>query len=57
MSTIRVIYQVEPNFPATDQHPDAKRYIVGGYVVDAIGGEPAIEAVYAILNLPLPEGA
>ena len=40
MSTIRCIYSAEPNFPATDQHPDAVRYQVAGVWVDAIDGEP-----------------
>lgn len=40
MSTIRCIYEQEPNFPATDQHPDAVRYCIGARWVDAVGGEP-----------------
>jgi hypothetical protein len=33
---IRIIYQVAPNFPATDQHPDAERfYVTGGKVLTA----------------------
>ena len=50
MSTIRCIYTQEPNFPATDQHPDAQRYIIGGLWVDAIGGEPTQTEVDAVLN-------
>lgn len=53
MSQIRCIYEEEPAFPATDQHPDAVRYQVGKYVVDAIGGEPMIEEVEAVLNPPV----
>ncbi len=41
MTTIRTVYSQDPNFPATDQHPDAVRYQVGGYWVDAIGGQPS----------------
>jgi hypothetical protein len=40
MATIRVIYEAEPDFPATAQHPDAVRYQVGEYWVDAVGGAP-----------------
>lgn len=50
MSQIRCVYSQEPNFPATDQHPDAVRYIVAGYLVDAIGGEPTEAEVLAFLN-------
>ena len=52
MSTIRVIYEEEPHFPAIDQHPAAARYRVGKYWVDAIGGEPTQAEVNAILNPP-----
>lgn len=48
MSTIRTIYRVEPKFPASDQHPDAARYRVGAYWVDAIG-EPTLAEVEAIV--------
>lgn len=54
MSTIRCIYSVAPNFPATDQHPDAVRYQVGGRFVDAIGGQPTQAEVDAVLN-PAPK--
>lgn len=46
MSDIRAVYfpvngaPRAPNFPATDQNPEAVRYVVGLYVVDAIGGAP-----------------
>jgi hypothetical protein len=56
MSTIRVVYSQEPSFPATDQHPDAVRYQVDGYFVDAIGGAPSVEEVQAVLS-PAPEPA
>jgi len=52
MSTIRVLYEKEPDFPATDQHPDAVRYKVGKWTVDAIGGEPTPGEVLAVLNPP-----
>jgi len=52
MSTIRTIYEKEPDFPATDQHPDAVRYVVGKWVVDAIGGEPTRAEIQAILKPP-----
>jgi hypothetical protein len=35
MALIRVIYEAEPDFPA---HPDAVRYQVGDYWIDALGG-------------------
>lgn len=54
MSTIRCVYSREPNFPATDQHPDAVRYTVAGHTVDAIGGEPTVEEVAAFLAPPVP---
>lgn len=47
---IRCVYSEEPAFPATDQHPDAVRYVIGGFWVDAIGGEPSAEDVQAILR-------
>lgn len=58
MSTVRVVYHPrngqphQPKFPATDQHPNAVRYLVGGYYVDAIGGEPTESEVQAVLNPP-----
>lgn len=57
MSTIRCIYEQEPSFPATDQHPDAVRYEVGGFWVDAIGGRPTEGEVQAILNPPAVEAS
>jgi hypothetical protein len=49
MSQIRVVYHDhEPRFPATDQHPDALRYTVGPYVVDAIDGEPTLAEIQAM---------
>lgn len=50
MSRIRVIYDEEPGFPASDQHPDAARYRVGPHWVDAVGGEPTAEEVEAVLD-------
>lgn len=51
--TIRVIYTAEPQFPATDQHPNATRYKVGAYWVDAIGPAPTQQEVDAVLNTPV----
>lgn len=48
MSVIRCVYTAEPNFPATDQHPDAVRYFVAGQWVDAIGGEPTEQEITAV---------
>lgn len=53
MSTIRCIYSEEPNFPATDNHPDAVRYVINGAWIDAIDGEPTQEEVDAVLNTPI----
>lgn len=59
MSTIVFVYHpvegvpTEPNFPATDQHPDAVRYLVGLYYVDATDGEPTAEDVAAFLRPPV----
>ena len=61
MSAIKAVYENAPSFPATDQHPDAVRYKVTSalrgsvVVVDAVGGEPTIAEVDAILNPPKPE--
>lgn len=45
MSILRVIYEHEPDFPPTVHHPDAVRYRVGDYWVDAVGGNPAHDEV------------
>lgn len=55
MSVIRVVYENVPPFPATDQHPEAVRYQVGAFWVDAIGGAPTLEEVLAILNKTVPD--
>lgn len=56
--TIRCIYHGhEPHFPATDQHPQAKRY---GPIkwrdqtlwIDAIGAKPTDAEIEAVLNPP-----
>lgn len=48
---IRVVYQNgAPPFPASDQHPDAVRYTVGPYVVDAIGPAPTLAEVTAFVT-------
>lgn len=61
MTTIRVIYHgTPPNFPATDQHPDAVRYgpytIAGipGYWADCIGGAPTIAELAKMLAPGVP---
>lgn len=55
MSQIRIVFDSEEAAkvagPATDQHPDARRYYVAGKVVDAIG-EPTEAEVMAVLNPP-----
>jgi hypothetical protein len=45
MSILRVIYEDEPDFPPTVHHPDAVRYRVGDYWVDAVGGNPGRDEV------------
>ena len=50
MSAIRVVYDKEPEFPATDQHHDAVRYRVGDYWVDALDGEPMLDEVTSFLR-------
>ena len=54
MSAIRIIYEQEPSFPATDQHPSAVRYLLGARYVDAIGGEPTQAEIDAVLSPPKP---
>lgn len=56
MSVIRCIYSEAPKFPATDQHPNAVRYQVGGRFVDAIGGQPTQAEIDAVLA-PKPDNA
>lgn len=50
MSTIRCIYTVAPNFPATDQHPNAVRYQIGNLFVDAIGGQPTQQEIDDVVS-------
>lgn len=54
MTTIRIVYWVEPNFPATDQHPDALRTTLtfeGNTVwVDYIGDVPTVDDVDAVVH-------
>lgn len=52
---IRTIYEAEPNFPATDQHPDAKRIKIRNWVVDYIGDKPDQTEVDSMLNPPVKE--
>lgn len=65
---IRCIYTLEPNFPATDQHPAAVRYWrllddsitgqrpAGGYknIIDAVGAAPTLQEVLTFLMPPGP---
>jgi hypothetical protein len=53
---ILVVYDVEPKFPATDQHPSAVRSQVGSQWVDAIGGTPTQAEVNAFL-VPIKKSA
>lgn len=66
--TIRVIYhpvggaRCKPSFPATDQHPDAARFDIdhpvhGPLCVDAIGAQPSIAEIDAVLTPPPPSAA
>ena len=43
-------YEKEPNFPATDQHPDATRSAISGHIIDAIG-KPTDADVQEFLGL------
>jgi len=45
MGTLRVIYEDEPSFPPTDHHPDAVRYQVGEYWVDAVGTREDVDKI------------
>lgn len=38
--TILVVYSEEPKFPASDQRPEAIRYHIGNWWVDATEGAP-----------------
>ena len=53
MSTIRTTYEKEPDFPASEQHPDAVRYQVGKRWVDAIGGKPTPAEISDVMNPPV----
>lgn len=61
MSQIRCVYHpvdgkaTEPEWPASAQHPDALRYLVGNYYVDAIGGKPTQQEIDAVLTPPAPK--
>jgi len=43
MAILRVIYEAEPDFPPTVHHPDAVRYQVGEYWVDAVGEQGEVD--------------
>jgi len=49
--TIRVIYEAEPSFPPTDYHPQAVRYQVGEYWVDAVGCDAGREVDQVLEDL------
>lgn len=54
MTRIRSIYEVEPNFPATDQHPNAERFPVSIGIfrfADCVGGAPTQAELEAHLGL------
>lgn len=46
---IVTVYSEAPRFPASDQHPEARRYQVGPYVVDATGAAPTEAEIAAFL--------
>lgn len=55
MIQIRCLYEKEPKFPATDQHPDAERFAIsfGSFAwCDAVGGEPTQAELEAAVNAP-----
>lgn len=52
--SIVAVYQDEPPFPATDQHPQAVRYQVSGYWVDATSGQPTAQQVADYIAPPVP---
>lgn len=49
--SILCIYNEEPKFPATDQHPNAERFHVGPYIVDALGDAPTVVQIEEVLGL------
>ena len=50
MSTLRVIYEAEPDFPPSAHHPDAVRYQVGEFWVDAVGDAAEVDKALADLG-------
>ena len=48
MALIRVIYEAEPDFPV---HPDAVRYQVGDYWIDALGAAQGAEVDQVLEDL------
>lgn len=50
MSNILIVYSEEPNFPATDNNPDAVRYEINGQFIDATGGRPSNAEITAFFN-------
>lgn len=49
---IRTMYSELPNFPATDQHPQAQRTRIGKWWVDYVGPVPTQADVDAVLSPP-----
>lgn len=52
MSKILAVYSAEPIFPPHDQHPDAARYHIGEFWIDALDGEPTSDEIEALTNPP-----
>ena len=50
--SIRCVYSADPGFPATDQHPNCLRAVIGAHVVDYIGTLPTQAEVDVFLNPP-----
>ena len=50
--SIRCVYSADPGFPATDQHPDCVRAVIGVHVVDYIGTLPTQAEVDLFINPP-----
>jgi len=48
--TILVVYSEEPDFPASDQQPDAVRAHIGAYWVDYTDVEPSLSEVMTFLS-------
>lgn len=58
--TILVVYDSEPSFPATDQHPQATRVQLGNKWVDSVGGtttQAELDAFNAAVATQMQQGA